>query len=174
MKQGATLAEIVPGVIYRGDDIDRWLTRQQRDFGRLDIEHQQRIAQLGVEATASPAPAAPSASSSTKKSSTKNGAATAQAARGTDAFRRGPAALAQYVEREQRTLVPRQHAERTTVDGQDHEVRLGVWISNQKNRRDKLNGEQLAQLATLGMDWVEADRPAFPQAPEVRKPAPGE
>ncbi|WP_438297197.1 helicase associated domain-containing protein [Streptomyces sp. HUAS TT7] len=34
------------------------------------------------------------------------------------------------------------------------EVRLGVWVSNQKSHRDKLNGEQLAQLAALGMDWA--------------------
>ncbi|MFD9633101.1 helicase associated domain-containing protein [Streptomyces violascens] len=60
----------------------------------------------------------------------------------------------QYVQREQRTVVPRQHTERVTLDGQDHEVRLGVWVSNQKNRRNKLNGEQLARLAELGMDWV--------------------
>jgi hypothetical protein len=26
---------------------------------------------------------------------------------------------------------------------------------NQKSHRDKLNGEQLAQLAKLGMHWVE-------------------
>jgi hypothetical protein len=64
------------------------------------------------------------------------------------------AALAQCVQREQRTVVPRQHTERISVDGQDHEVRLGVRVSNQKNRRDRLSGAQLAQLAELGMDWV--------------------
>ncbi|MFD7015310.1 helicase associated domain-containing protein [Streptomyces sp. NPDC059928] len=34
---GAQLAEIVPGVTWRGDDIGRWLARQQRDFGRLSL-----------------------------------------------------------------------------------------------------------------------------------------
>ncbi|MFD7342053.1 helicase associated domain-containing protein [Streptomyces violascens] len=76
------------------------------------------------------------------------------AGRGAQAFTRGLAALAQYVQREQRTVIPRQHTERITVDGQDHDVRLGVWVSNQKSRRDKLNEQQLAQLAELGMDWV--------------------
>ncbi|MFJ8313523.1 MULTISPECIES: helicase [unclassified Streptomyces] len=28
------------------------------------------------------------------------------------------------------------------------------WVSHQKTRRDKLNGEQLAQLAELGLDWA--------------------
>ncbi|MFJ8313504.1 MULTISPECIES: helicase associated domain-containing protein [unclassified Streptomyces] len=73
-------------------------------------------------------------------------------ARGGEAFTRGLAALAQYVEREQRTVVPRQHRERITLDGQEHDVRLGVWLSNQKNRHDKLND---AQLAELGMDWAQ-------------------
>ncbi|MFJ8389411.1 hypothetical protein ACIQ9Q_33735 [Streptomyces sp. NPDC094438] len=35
--------------------------------------------------------------------------------------------------------------------GQDHDVRLGVRVSSRKNRRDKLNGDQLALLAGLGM-----------------------
>ncbi|MFD7176630.1 helicase associated domain-containing protein [Streptomyces sp. NPDC059929] len=51
-------------------------------------------------------------------------------------------------------MVPRQHTEQVTVDGQDHAVRLGVWVANQKSRRDKLSGEQRAQLAELGMDWA--------------------
>ncbi|MFI6690137.1 helicase associated domain-containing protein [Streptomyces sp. NPDC050485] len=51
-------------------------------------------------------------------------------------------------------MVPRQHSERITIDGQDHEVRLGVWVSNQKTRRDKLSEEQVGQLAELGVDWV--------------------
>jgi hypothetical protein len=68
-----------------------------------------------------------------------------------EAFTRGLTALAQYVQREQRTVVPRQHSEQITVDGQDHDVRLGVWVSNQKSRRDKLTAGQLAQL---GMDWT--------------------
>ncbi|MFI6689901.1 helicase associated domain-containing protein [Streptomyces sp. NPDC050485] len=76
------------------------------------------------------------------------------AGRGAQAFTRGLAALAQYVEREQRGVVPRQHTEQVTVDGQEHEVRLGVWVSNQNSRRDKLSAEQLGQLAELGMDRV--------------------
>uniref|UniRef100_A0AAU2VFC1 Helicase associated domain-containing protein n=1 Tax=Streptomyces sp. NBC_00003 TaxID=2903608 RepID=A0AAU2VFC1_9ACTN len=98
-----------------------------------------RVSNLGVK----PAVQAPPASAS-------RGGKT-EAVRGTEAFTRGLAALAQYVEREQRTVIPRQHTEQITVDGHEHEVRLGVWVSNQKSRRDKLNDEQ---LAALGMDWV--------------------
>ncbi|WP_234391919.1 helicase associated domain-containing protein [Streptomyces sp. WM6378] len=55
------------------------------------------------------------------------------------------AALTQYVHREQRTVIPRQHSERITVDGHEHDVRLGVWVSNQMSRRE-LNEQQLAEL----------------------------
>src|SRR3954462_8891135 len=34
LKDGALLTGIVPGVTYRGDDLGRWLARQQRDFGQ--------------------------------------------------------------------------------------------------------------------------------------------
>ncbi|MEV5281780.1 helicase associated domain-containing protein [Streptomyces sp. NPDC051994] len=71
--------------------------------------------------------------------------------RGAEALTRGIAALAQYVKLEQRTVVPRQHSERVHADGQDHEVRLGVWVSTQKSRRDRLSAEQLAKL---GIDWT--------------------
>ncbi|MEV8529414.1 helicase associated domain-containing protein [Streptomyces sp. NPDC052000] len=151
LNEGALLTGIVPGVTYRGDDIGRWLTRQQRDFHRLNDEQQTRLTKLGIEATAAPAQRpAPTSASDGSKSRT----AVAGMTRSADAFRRGLAALAQYIEREQRTVIPRQHTEPITIDGQDHDVRLGVWISNQKSRSDKLNSEQLAQLAALGVDWV--------------------
>lgn len=33
-------------------------------------------------------------------------------------------------------------------------VKLGVWVSNTRARRDKLTAEQLAALAKLGVDWI--------------------
>ncbi|MGW2866136.1 Helicase associated domain protein [Streptomyces sp. NPDC001205] len=144
---GALVAEIVPGVTWRGDDIGRWLTRQRRDWHRLNAEQRARLAQLGLEAA--PAPARRPAATS---NGTKNAAA--GVARGGEAFRRGLAALAQYIEREQRTVIPRQHAEPVVIDGQEHAVRLGVWLANQKARRDRLSREQLTQLAALGIDWA--------------------
>jgi hypothetical protein len=44
-------------------------------------------------------------------------------------------------------------------------VKLGVWLSNTKSRRDKLAAEQLAALAALGMDWA-GPAPAAEVAPE--------
>ncbi|WP_438297087.1 helicase associated domain-containing protein [Streptomyces sp. HUAS TT7] len=141
LHDGALLGGIVPGATWRGDDIGRRLARRRRDFGRLNTEQQKRLAECGVHA----APQARKASA--------QGGAKAGAARGAEAFTRGLAALAQYVQREQRTVIPRQHTEQITIDGHEHDARLGVWVSNQKTRRDKLNEQQLAQLADLGMDW---------------------
>jgi hypothetical protein len=33
-------------------------------------------------------------------------------------------------------------------------VKLGVWVSNTKSRRDKLTAEQRAALAALGVEWA--------------------
>ncbi|MFD7015288.1 Helicase associated domain protein [Streptomyces sp. NPDC059928] len=49
LNEGALLTDIVPGVTWRGDDIGRWLLRQQRDFGRLNEEQQKRLGELGVK-----------------------------------------------------------------------------------------------------------------------------
>jgi hypothetical protein len=65
------------------------------------------------------------------------------------AFARGLAALRQYKERTGSLVVPRAHAEE--VEGVV--VKLGVWISNTRSRRNKLPAEQLAALAELGLRW---------------------
>jgi hypothetical protein len=79
--------------------------------------------------------------------------AKAGAAKGSDTFLRGVAALRQYIQREEKTVVGRQHVEELP-DGTS--VRLGVFLSNQKNRRDRLTDQQLAQLAALGLAWAVA------------------
>ena len=73
------------------------------------------------------------------------------------AFQRGLAALTQWVEREGADRpVPRGHSEEITVDGEAEPVivKLGVWVSNTKSRRDKLTEEQLDALRKLGVKWT--------------------
>ncbi|MGW1771466.1 hypothetical protein [Streptomyces sp. NPDC002104] len=50
--------------------------------------------------------------------------------------------------------VPRAHSEEITVEGEAEPVvvKLGVWVSNTKNRRDRITVDQLAALAELGTD----------------------
>ncbi|WP_306432501.1 helicase associated domain-containing protein [Streptomyces sp. A1136] len=67
------------------------------------------------------------------------------------AFERGVDALAQYAARDGRVVVPRTHTEELP-DGTP--VRLGVWLSNTRTRRDELTAEQCERLAALGVDWA--------------------
>lgn len=70
---------------------------------------------------------------------------------------RGLAALAQWVQREgANRSVPRGHSEEIAVDGETEPVvvKLGVWVSNTRSRRDRLAPEQLNALAALGHAWA--------------------
>jgi hypothetical protein len=53
-------------------------------------------------------------------------------------------------------VVGRSHVESVVVDGQDEPVsiRLGVFLSNTKSRRDKLTEPQRTALTQLGIDWA--------------------
>ncbi|MGX1114885.1 hypothetical protein RKD37_000248 [Streptomyces ambofaciens] len=139
-----SLPEIQPGVLFEGDDIGRWLERQKNPgtWAQLSSEQQERLSTLGVKPLQAPPPA-PAASRGAK------GPNKTQAA-----FQRGVQALAQWVEREGDRPVPRGHSEQITVNGEPVTVKLGVWVSNTKSRRDRLDAEQLAALAALGMDWA--------------------
>ncbi|MFF9765001.1 MULTISPECIES: DEAD/DEAH box helicase [Streptomyces] len=141
-----SLPEIQPGVLMDGDDIGRWLQRQAQPgtWAQLSTEQQERLSKLGVKPAQAPPPA-PAAARATKPGKAQQ------------AFQRGLAALAQWVEREgAHRPVPRSHAEEIAVDGATEPVviKLGVWVSNTKARRDKLTGEQLAALAELGVNWA--------------------
>jgi superfamily II DNA or RNA helicase len=141
-----SLPDISPGVLMDGDDIGRWLQRQTQPstWAQLSTEQQERLSRLGVKPLEAPSPA-PAATRATK------GPNKAQ-----QAFQRGLAALAQWVEREGHRPVPRGHSEEITVDGEAEPVvvKLGVWVSNTKSRRDRLAQEQLDALRQLGVEWA--------------------
>lgn len=142
-----SLPDITPGVLMDGDDIGKWLQQQKKPttWARLLPEQQVRLTVLGIKPLEEPSPA-PAAKRATK------GPSKAQ-----QAFQRGLAALAQWVEREGAGRpVPRGHAEEITVDGETEPVvvKLGVWVSNTKSRRDKLNQEQRDALRELGVQWA--------------------
>ncbi|MGA6172580.1 Helicase associated domain protein [Streptomyces sp. NPDC012600] len=141
------LPAIEPGVLFEGDDIGRWLRRQTQPgtWAQLLPEQQERLVKLGVQPDHAPSPAL-AASRGVK------GPSKAQ-----QAFHRGLAALTQWVEREGTDRpVPRAHGEEIAVDGEAEPVtvKLGVWVSNTKARRDKLNQEQRDALRKLGMEWA--------------------
>ncbi|MFJ4273980.1 Helicase associated domain protein [Streptomyces coelicoflavus] len=131
---GGVLPDIAPGVLYEGDDLGKWLQRQRRSWVELSEGQQQRLTALGVQ----PAPA-------------PRRAAKGRPAKAQHAFQRGLAALTQYIQREGRTVVGRAHVEELP-DGSA--IRLGVFLSNQKARRDRLDADQRAALAELGYTWA--------------------
>ncbi|GAA2557650.1 DEAD/DEAH box helicase [Streptomyces levis] len=144
---GGLLPDIAPGVLMDGDDIGRWLQQQKQPgtWARLLPEQQERLTVLGVKPLEELS-AAPTAGRAAK------GPSKAQ-----QAFQRGLTALAQWVEREGADRpVPRGHSEQITIDGETDPVtvKLGVWVSNTKARRDKLSVEQLDALRELGMEWA--------------------
>nr|WP_233448128.1 DEAD/DEAH box helicase [Streptomyces venezuelae] len=144
---GGVLPDIQPGVIFDGDDIGRWLQQQKQPATWMQLmpEQQERLTKLGVEPDQAPPPA-PAAARTAK------GPSKAQ-----QAFQRGLTALAQWVEREGVDRpVPRAHAEEITIDSETEPatVKLGVWISNTKQRRHKLTQDQLDALRELGVEWA--------------------
>ncbi len=141
-----SLPDIAPGVLMDGDDIGRWLTRQREasTWAQLTEDQQERLTTLGVKPVQAPSPA-PATTRATKSPS-----------KAQQAFQRGLAALTQWVEREGQRPVPRGHSEQIAVDGEMEPVavKLGVWVSNTKQRRDKLTQEQRAALQALGAEWA--------------------
>ncbi|MCX5309206.1 Helicase associated domain protein [Streptomyces sp. NBC_00160] len=138
LAEGARPAAIVPGVTRHGEDIGRWLTSQRRNWDRLNDEQQRRLTTLGVIK-------APRA----RKAAAKTATASRPRAGG-EAFQKGLQALQQYTAREGR-MPGRGHIEQLP----DGPHRVGIWIGNQKARRDKLDQAQLAALAEAGVDWAQ-------------------
>ncbi|MEU3956029.1 Helicase associated domain protein [Streptomyces achromogenes] len=140
------LPYIAGGVTFEGDDIGTWRWRQQEPgtWVQLLPEQRERLAALGIKGPEAPSPA-PAAARAAKVPD-----------KAQQAFQRGLAALTQWVAREGDRPVPRGHAEEVTVEGAEESVvvKLGVWVSNTKQRRDKLAQEQLAALRELGVNWV--------------------
>jgi hypothetical protein len=127
--------------MVEGDDIGRWIQRQARDWVQLPTEQQERLTALGITPAERPsaAPARKVASGPGKVSA---------------AFQRGVAALAQYIQREGTHTVGRSHTERIVIGEEEHVIKLGVFISNTKSRRDKLTDPQRAALTELGVEWA--------------------
>ncbi|MFF7161738.1 Helicase associated domain protein [Streptomyces sp. NPDC008086] len=142
-----SLPDIAPGVLMDGDDIGRWLQQQRKPgtWAQLSTEQQERLSTLGIKPLQAPSPV-PLARRTTKGPNKPQ-----------QAFQRGLAALAQWVEREgAHRPVPRSHSEQITIDGETEPVtiKLGVWVSNTKTRRDKLTPEQRTALTELGIEWA--------------------
>ncbi|MDX3535620.1 helicase associated domain-containing protein [Streptomyces sp. MB09-01] len=125
--EGARLTAVVPGVTRHGEDVGRWLTTQRRAWDRLNEEQQHRLATLGVTK-------APRARRGPAKTAAASGPRT-----GGTAFQKGLEALQQYIARE--GALPGRTDVQEMADGDIR--RVGVWLANQKQRRDRLDTGQL-------------------------------
>lgn len=122
--------EIEPGHMIAGEDTGSWLARQRLDWDILHAEQRRLLAELGA------APGDGGVQEEVRV--THDGK-----------FTRNLAAAAAYAQREGHLNVPRKHVEIT--DGT--EIRLGIWISNQRSRRAKLPLQRVDALNELGMRW---------------------
>jgi hypothetical protein len=50
--------------------------------------------------------------------------------------------------------VPRKHVETIVDDTGEHDVQLGVWLTNIKTRRGTLSPERAEALNELGLRWT--------------------
>ncbi|MFI6554479.1 Helicase associated domain protein [Streptomyces griseus] len=128
---------ILPGVTALGLDVGTWVHRQREPsvWQALMPEQRARLERLGLRPPTEPE---------------------RPAAGRTGSFERGVRALAQYTAREGHHRVPRAHTEEITVEDEPGpvQVRLGVWLSNTRSRRDGLAEEQRAVLSELGVRWT--------------------
>ncbi|MFD8221246.1 helicase associated domain-containing protein [Streptomyces sp. NPDC059697] len=131
--------EVLPGFTVHGMDIGKWLVKQRKSavWQALTNGQRERLEQLGIT------PPAPQPEALAQPATTPLGA-----------FERGVAALTQYKARTGTVTVPRGHVETIVIDGREHAVKLGVFLSNTKTRRAKLITDKLTALAKLGLDWA--------------------
>ncbi|MER6678645.1 Helicase associated domain protein [Streptomyces sp. NPDC000983] len=132
--------EVLPGVTVHGMDIGRFAAkqRQYKVWRALTDGQRERLERLGIVPPPPPAEPEPPAEPSTAP---------------LGAFERGIAALTRYRARTGSAgPISRSHVERLD-DGT--EVRLGVFLSNAKARRQKLTADKRRQLADLGLEWAQ-------------------
>ncbi|MGW5817590.1 Helicase associated domain protein [Streptomyces noursei] len=127
---------VLPGVTVHGMDVGKWLAKQRQHAVWAGLMDGQRERLEAISVVPLPPEQAEPAKAPGKAVS---------------AFDKGVAALEQYKAREGSVKVPRAHVE-ALPDGS--EVKLGVFLSNSKSRRDKLTADKLATLAGLGLEWA--------------------
>ncbi|WP_425583758.1 helicase associated domain-containing protein [Streptomyces macrosporus] len=155
---GATLEEIRPGVTVGGEDTGLWLARQRTGWQQSADRQRERLTALGITPTA-PTTADGTAASDGQAGSdgrTRQAPWAVVVPTDTTAWDRALAALRQYLGRGH-TRVPRKWVEAIRDQtGQKHPSKLGVWLSNQKSRRDRLPHERVKKLEELGVQGGEA------------------
>ncbi|MGW3360838.1 helicase associated domain-containing protein [Streptomyces bungoensis] len=125
-----SVVDVAPGQVVAGEDIGAWLAHQRTNLDTLHGEQRRLLTELGVTPSSGDIQKARRITQDPK-------------------FARNLAAATAYARREGHLNVPRQHIEIT--DGA--EIKLGIWISNQRSRRARLHPQRIDALNALGMRW---------------------
>ncbi|MER7513047.1 hypothetical protein ABTX82_32550 [Streptomyces lavendulae] len=137
LADGALLKAVTAGVTRHCEDIGRWLATQQQGWNRLNTDQQARLGALGIT---------PARVVRTRQAPAK---IHVRAGRGSLPQRRdGPR---EYLAREGGGVPGRSQVEHLR-DGREH--RTGVWLADQRQRRDRLDAARLEALAELGVQWA--------------------
>lgn len=144
---GASLGDVLPGVHVDGEDVGAWLVEQRVSWRSLSEGQRGRLQWLGV--------GAPNELATGWEGLAGGGERVAVPA-GASSWERGVAAMRQFQAREGGVRVPRAHREVILVDHGlggvvEESVRLGVWRSNARARREKLTPRQRAEAEGLGV-----------------------
>lgn len=161
---GARLDDVLPGVVVDGEDVGAWLVEQRASWRALSAAQRGRLEALGVPAPedrdgAADGDQAPAAAGDRADSGAREGAAAGGGVvlASASAWEKGVAALRRFHTREGHVRVPRKHVETISIDrGGDggvieEQVRLGVWRSNVRSRRERLSEEQRGEATELGL-----------------------
>ncbi|MEU6594532.1 Helicase associated domain protein [Streptomyces sp. NPDC046881] len=139
-----------PGVVvHQGEDLGRWVRAQRLGWDKLTGAQQWMCAHiLGIKPASEDEKPAPRRSQA-------------------DKWALNLAAATQYYQREGHLRVPRSHIETIVIgvrdcgegsgtgqDQEEHLVRLGAWVSNQRSRAGALSPERVEQLSAIGMRWT--------------------
>ncbi|WP_071828784.1 DEAD/DEAH box helicase [Streptomyces sp. F-1] len=146
LETGGTLPMGPGEVVHQGEDLGRWVRAQRLGWDSLTTVQQWMCGQvLGIE------PAGEDEKPPPRRTQA-------------DKWALNLAAATQYYQREGHLRVPRKHVETIVLgdedgsrDGQEaeeHQVRLGAWVANQRSRAASLSPERVEQLSAIGMRWT--------------------
>lgn len=139
---GGTLSTAPGETVRQGEDLGRWVKSVRLGWDKLTTVQQWMCEEiLGIQ------PADEDEKPPTRRTQADKWAMHLTAAR-------------QFYEREGHLQVPRKHIEtiatdRGDGDGQEqHTVRLGAWVGNQRSRVATLTPERIERLSAIGMRWT--------------------
>ncbi|MDX2592807.1 Helicase associated domain protein [Streptomyces sp. WI03-4A] len=149
LQAGGTLPTQPGEVVRQGEDLGRWIHAQRLSYDKLTSAQQWMLEHiLGITLAAEDEKPNP------RRSQADKWALNYTAAR-------------QFYEREGHLRVPRSHVETLVIGGdqdgghddenaetEEHHLRLGAWVGNQRSRAASLSPERVEQLSAIGMRWT--------------------